>query len=144
MTGPYRKPGSQAGFTLIETIMVITIIAVIGTAILIYFAGVRSSADPVLTAQAVKLAEQQMEQTLSDKQANGFASIVPIAPAPLAAPFDSFTRQVDVACVQESDLNTASGTMPACADTDIQAKNVKVTVTWAGGSVNLATVITNH
>lgn len=142
--GLLKKHRSQDGFTLIETVMVITIIAIIGTTILVYFAGVRSSGDPVLTAQAANLAEQQMEQVLSDKQANGFASIVSMGAAALAAPFNNFTRQVDVVCVQEADLNTGSGTMPACADSDIQAKNVKVTVSWTGGSVNIATVITNH
>ena len=144
MTRLHKNIRSRDGFTLIETVMVITIIAIIGATILVYFAGVRSSGDPVLTAQAANLAEQQVEQVLSDKQANGFASIVSVPAAALPAPFNNFTRQVDVVCVQEADLNTGSGTMPACADSDIQAKNVKVTVSWASGSVNLATVITNH
>lgn len=139
-----RIPGGKHGFTLIEVVMVIVLLGILGTGILMYFVGVSSSGDPVLTTQATTLAQERLERVLADKKANGFASIVPEGPVALAAPFDRFTREVEVFCVQEADLNTSNGTMPGCTDSDIQAKRVRVAVTWAGGSVDMATVISNH
>lgn len=134
----------EGGFTLIETIMVIVVLGIIGISILMYFVSVRSSADPVLTTQAAELAEEKLEKVFAGKKANGFSSIIPEAPAALAAPFDKFTRELEVFCVQEADLNTNSGTMPACNDSDIKAKRARAIVSWTGGSLDAAAVITNH
>ena len=139
-----EERGGQSGFTLIEAVMIIVLLGIIGTSILMYFASIRSSGDPVLLNQASALAQERMEKVMADKKATGFNSIVAVPPAALPAPFANFTREVEVFCVQEADLNTNSGTMPNCTDSDIRAKRVRVTVTWTGGSVNLTTAISDH
>jgi prepilin-type N-terminal cleavage/methylation domain-containing protein len=139
-----QKDRLAPGFTLIEVVMVIVLLGIMGTGIIMYFVGVSSSGDPVLTTQATALAQEKLERVIADKKANGFNSIVAEAAAPLAAPFDRFTREVEVFCVQEADLTTSNGTMPNCTDSDILAKRVRVLVTWSAGAVDFITVITNH
>ncbi len=138
----YGLAGS--GFTLIETIMVIVILGILGTGILMYFVSIGSSADPVLATQGTALAQEKIERVIADKKANGFDSIIAEAQAALGAPYDRFTREVEVICVDEADLNASGGTMPDCTDSDILAKRVKVIVTWPGGSADFITVISNH
>lgn len=132
------------GFTLIEALMVIIILGVIGTGILMYFVGIGSSPNQVILTQATALAQEKMEKVIADKKANGFNSIVSEAAAALPAPFDRFTREVEVFCVQEADLNTSNGTMPNCTDSDIRAKRVRVIMSWQDNSIDYITVITNH
>ncbi len=134
----------ERGFTLIEVIMVIVVLAIVGTGILMYFAGLSGRPDAVTLTQAAALVQEKMESLLADKKANGFNTIISEAPAALPAPFDRFTREVDVFCVQESDLDTSNGTMPNCSDSDINAKRIRVTVSWGGGSADFVTVMTNH
>lgn len=136
---------NDKGFTLIEVLMVIVILGIMGSGILIYFVGVASSPGDAITVQGVALAEEKMEAILADKKANGFNAIVSESAVSLISPFDRFTREVEVYCVQESDLDADSGTMPNCTDSDIRAKRVKVSVTWAGGGrADIVTVISNH
>lgn len=136
---------ARSGFTLIETVMALVLIGIIGVGILSYFVGLgRGSSEQALVVQATALAQEGMEQLLADKKTNGFASVVSIAPAPLSPPYDRYTREVEVFCVSEADLNTSSGTMPACNDSDIRAKRVAVIVSWSGGSIDVSTIISNH
>lgn len=132
------------GFTLIEVVMVIVVLAIAGTGILMYFAGLSGRPDAVTLAQAAALAQEKMERLIADKKANGFNTVVSETPAALPAPFDRFTREVEVFCVQESDLDTSNGTMPGCSDSDINAKRLRVTVSWGGGSSDFVTVMTSH
>lgn len=148
---PYASrltPHDSRGFTLIETVMVIALLGIVGAGILLYFSGMRGSADPVLRIQAIELAQEKMERIIADKKANGFNSIVAEAAAALAAPFTNFTREVTVICVTEGALNTDIGGMPNCgAPGSYRAKNVKVTVTWTGGGstgVSLVTVLSDR
>ncbi len=134
----------DSGFTLIEAVMVIVILAIISTGVLLYFTGVSSSGGPSVLIQATTLGQEKLERVIADKKANGFSSIVSEPSAALTAPFDRFTRGVEVFCVQEADLNTSNGTTPNCADSDILAKRVKVTVSWPNGSIDLVTVISRH
>lgn len=135
---------TQDGFTLIEMVMVIVVLGIIGTGILMYFAGMGSTADRALMIQATSLAQEKIETVIADKKANGFNSIVSEPAAPLSAPFDRFTREVQVWCVQEADLDTPGGTMPNCTDSDIRAKRVRVVVSWPSGEADFVTVVTNH
>ena len=138
------------GFTLLEAVMVIVLLGIVGAGILMYFAGMRGSADPVLRIQAIELAQERMERIIADKKAdavNGFNNVVSEAAVALGAPFANFTRSVTVICVQEAALNTSSGTMPNCTDiSSYHAKNVTVNVTWTGGGngLNLVTVLSDH
>lgn len=134
---------NEKGFTLIETLMVIVLMGIMGTGLMLYFAGLGSS-NQAQVVQASLLAQEKMERITADKKANGFSSIVSEASAPLSAPFDRFTRSVEVYCVNEADLDLSAGTMPDCNDTDIQAKRVTVTMSWQGGSADFSSIITDH
>ena len=83
---------NEQGFTLIEVVMVIVVLAIAGTGILMYFAGLSGRPDAVTLAQAAALAQEKMERLTADKKANGFNTIVSETPATLPAPFDRFTR----------------------------------------------------
>lgn len=135
---------SARGLTLVEVVMVIVLLGIIGTGILLYLAGLGGGANATLTTQAAMLASSKAEEITAEARAGNFSSIIDEAPAPLAAPFDGFTREVEAFCVSESDLDAAAGTMPQCDDSDIDAKRVKVTVTWPGGAVDLVTVISDR
>ena len=135
---------NSGGFTLIEIIMVIVLLGVVGTGILMYFAGLGASKDPVISAAGSILAEEEMEKIFADRKANGFSTIDNIAPSVMPAPFGRFTKEVQVFCVQESDLDASSGAMPNCADTQFRAKRVKIIVSWAGGAVDMVSVITGR
>lgn len=131
------------GFTLIEMLMVIVLMGIMGTGLMLYFAGLGSSGQAQVV-QASALAQEKIEKIIADKKANGFNSIIPEPAAALTAPFERFTRSVDVFCVNEADLDLSSGTMPNCNDSDIKAKKVTVTLDWPGGSADFSTVITDH
>lgn len=143
MNEPKIKP-RQAGFTLIELIMVIVLVAIVGTGILLYFTGLAAAPDRLVLAQASLLANERLERVIADSKSQGFNSITSEAPATLSSPFDRFTRELVVFCVEEADLDSQSGTMPNCADSDIRAKKTTVSVSWSGGEVEAATVITRH
>jgi len=132
---------NSRGFTLIETLMVIVLMGIMGTGLVYYFAGLGSSTQAQVV-QATALAQEKLERITAE--ANGFNSIVSEAPAALSAPYDRFTRSVEVYCVNEADLDLSAGTMPNCNDTDINAKRVKVTVSWQGGAMDFTTIITDH
>ncbi|CAG1066289.1 hypothetical protein BAC1_01897 [uncultured bacterium] len=131
------------GFTLIETLMVIVLMGIMGTGLVYYFAALGSSTQAQVV-QASALGQEKLEKIFADKKDNGFNSIVSEAPTALPAPYDRFTRSVEVICVNEADLDLSAGTMPQCADTDISAKRVKVTISWQGGSADFTTIITDH
>ncbi|MBI5237569.1 MAG: hypothetical protein HY887_04010 [Deltaproteobacteria bacterium] len=124
--------------------MVIVIVGIIGAGILMFFAGTGSSSSPVLITQGAIIAQEKLERIIADKKAGNFNSIVSEAAVAMPSPFDRFTRETEVFCVQEADLNTSNGTMPNCADSGILAKRVRVIVSWPGGSTELITVLVNH
>lgn len=143
-SGPL-KTSSQSGFTLIETIMALVLLGIIGVGILSYFVNLgKGSSEQAIIVQASALVQEGMEELLADKKTNGFATVVPVAALPLSPPYDRFSREVEVFCVQEADLNTSGGTMPACSDSDIRSKRVRVIISWSGGQVDVSTVISNH
>ena len=130
------------GFTLIETLMVIELLGIMGTGLVMYFVGLGSSSQ-ALVIEGASLAQEKMEDIKAQGKTS-FSAVASEASAPLPAPYDRFTRSVEVFCVNEADLDTQSGTMPGCADSDIRAKRVNITVSWTGGSAAFTTVITDH
>jgi len=133
---------NKNGFTLIETLMVIVLLGIMGTGLVMYFVGLSSSSQS-LVVEATSLAQAKMEEVMALRKSS-FNAVVSEAAAALPAPYDGFTRSVEVFCVNEADLDTQSGTMPACADSDIRAKRVDVTISWTGGSAAFTTIITDH
>jgi prepilin-type N-terminal cleavage/methylation domain-containing protein len=70
---PHR---SQRGFTLIEAILVITLISVMGVALANLFAnGMRQSAQSSMMTAAISLANEKMEEILADKNGKGYPFI---------------------------------------------------------------------
>ena len=132
------------GFTLIEVLMVIVIVGIIGAGILMFFAGTGSSSSPALITQGAIIAQEKVERIIADKKAGNFNSIISEAAVAMPAPFDRFTRETEVFCVQEADLNPSSGTMPNSPASDILPKRVRVIVSWPGGSTELISVLVNH
>lgn len=130
------------GFTLIETLMVIVLIGIMGTGLVMYFVGIGSSGQ-ALVIEGTSLAQGKMEEVLAHSKTS-FNAVISEADASLPAPYDRFTREVEVFCVNEADLNARVGTMPGCADSDIRAKRVNVIVSWPGGSAAFTTIITDH
>jgi hypothetical protein len=125
--------------------MVIVVLGIVGSGVLLYFTSMRSSGDPVIIVQGASLAQESIERVIADARAGNFAAIVAVAPVVLPAPFDKFTRETQVICVNEATLDTEIiGDMPACATSDIGAKRIRVIVSWTGNSTDYVTVITNH
>ncbi|MBI5561490.1 MAG: hypothetical protein HY894_01360 [Deltaproteobacteria bacterium] len=129
--------------------MVILILGIAAAGVLMYFIGMGKAGQEGRTAEAAMLAEERIERIIADKKANGFASIAlsspPVNDPAFNPPFDSFTRSVEIYCVNEASLDVNNGDASAqCPGSDIVAKRVKVAVSWAGGAVDLVTVISEH
>jgi len=143
----YHK--DAAGFTLIETLMVIVVLGIAATGVLLYFINIGKAGAQGRTIEAVMLAQERMEQIIALKKGNGFSAVALANPAAadpaFSPPFDAFTRSVEVYCVNEAGLDADNGdTSASCPGSDISAKRVKVTVAWTGGAIDLVTVLSNH
>lgn len=138
-----------SGFTLIETLMAIIVLAVVSTGVLMYFMGLSRGGEQGRASEALRLAQERMEDIIAAEKANGFASIPINSPAVndpvFSTPFDIFTRSVEVYCVNEATPDANNGdTTDACPGSDIVAKRVKVAMSWTGGAVDLTTVFSEH
>ena len=121
---------SVRGFTLIETIVSILVIAIIGAAVLLPFvSSLSGSPNPVVTQQASDLAQGELEQVLAIRRASGFGAVaIAAAPTPCTLPTPAgFTCARTVCFVQPPNLNdTSSCTAPTTA-----YRRVAVTVSHA-------------
>jgi prepilin-type N-terminal cleavage/methylation domain-containing protein len=147
-----KKPGDD-GFTLIEIIITIVVIAIAAVGVLSVFAtGMRGSANPLLVAQATQLVQERMETIIGDRQniTRGFAWVaaadyntnaLKYTPENPITGFANFNRNVTIFCVTAAALNTPAGS-PPCA---LGYAHVTVTVTNSTiGNVTAEMVITNY
>jgi prepilin-type N-terminal cleavage/methylation domain-containing protein len=146
------QESGERGFSLIEIIITLVVLSIAAVGVLSVFSvGMKGSADPLLTNQAVQLAQEKMDTIMGDRSnsARGFGWIAAAA-NPYAAEnpitgFPAFNRNVTIYCVSPpppaNALNTSTGA-PPCAS---GYAHITVTVTNTTiGSITAETVITNY
>lgn len=128
------------GFTLIETIITVLVIAIVGAAVMLPFVNSLSgSPNPVWIQQASDLVQGELEQVIATKRASGFGAIATGGcSVPTPAEFSPCTRTV--CYVPAGNLNDTS----ACG-TATAYKRVEVTVPHATvGNVTAVLLVTNY
>ncbi|MBI3595851.1 MAG: prepilin-type N-terminal cleavage/methylation domain-containing protein [Nitrospirae bacterium] len=138
------------GFTLIEVILTIVILAVAipGLISAVSFM-TQSQVNTIGTTIAADLAQDKMEEIMGDRMnpARGFAWIVNGAHYPNDTPMTGYNRTVNIICGTSLDLNT---NVPPCTSanaTDYKRIQVTVSASGIGPSVPdavLYSVVTNH
>jgi prepilin-type N-terminal cleavage/methylation domain-containing protein len=139
------------GFTLIEILVTMVVLSIAAVGVLsVFTTGIKGSADPLIVDQATQLAQQITEQkVIGLKLSNGYNAVQDIASTAFAAPFANYSYTVNATCV-DSNFANAQGAPGynadgSCDQTFVRnSKLVTVTVTWAGGSVVLTTVLGNY
>jgi prepilin-type N-terminal cleavage/methylation domain-containing protein len=142
-----RNPQSN-GFTLIETIITLVVLSIAMIGVLsVFTVGISKSANPVITDQAIQLAQEKMDIIMGDRlnSARGYgwitAAVNPYTAENPVTGFAGFSRSVNIYCVTAANLQTNAGA-PPCAS---GYAHITVTVTNAAiGSVTADTVITNY
>ena len=142
---------NQNGFSLIETIMVIIVISIGAIGVLsVFITGMKGAGDPLVTIQAVELAQEKLDIVIGDRQnsARGYSYATNQANYPVENPvpgFTNFNRSIAIACVTTADFNAAgSAPAPSCVGVTNYAR-LTVTVTHAAiGSVTTVTLLTNY
>ena len=134
-----RKFSNTKGFTLIETILAMMVVAIgiFGTMNLFYNT-VNRAFETDAYIQATALARERLEEITFDKKMNLYASIVSAnypATENLTGAYSAYTRTVTILEVNPADLSSAQN--------NSGYKKVTVTVSWNGGSVTLATLLTS-
>ncbi len=118
------SPSAQQGFSLIELIMVIVVVALASAPILGQFTGVTTSLFTNEEIQTgVQLAQERAEGILADRRALGYAA-VPLIPIPVAlgGNYANYGRTVTV---NEPPLGPGCAALATC-------KEVIVSVTHTG------------
>lgn len=142
---------AQAGFTLIELIMAIVIIAIGVTGVLAaYINSVRGGADAVVSKQLISIAEEMMEEVLLKPHAvNGVAPANALTACGVAANRDGFDDVRDYNGYQTTGICNSAGQAVAglgdynvlvtvnIANLDGVANALRVTVTATRGGQNL-------
>lgn len=131
--------GNQRGFTLIEVIMTIVLLAVLTSGLMAMFTTFSQfNGDPSVMIQASELAQEKMDQTVANKTLNGFNSIAVgnTTDNPVLGTA-TFTRVLSVGYVNPAALNTI-----VAGPTNY--KNITVTVTSNAGTLTLATLIGSY
>jgi prepilin-type N-terminal cleavage/methylation domain-containing protein len=135
--------GNQRGFTLIEVIITIVLLAIITSGLMAMFTTfARNNGDPSVIIQATELAQEKMEQIIGDKNfpTVGFNNVTNGrygAENPVAG-FTGFNRSVNIIYVNTGALNTTVSPGPT------NYKNVTVTVSSKAGSVTTSTLIGSY
>lgn len=131
------------GFTLIETLLTVVIIAVgLFGLMVLYYNATRNVMEGDINLMATFLARERMEQLISDKVNNGYASVTNsqyVTTSSVSVGNHFFTRSFNIYEVDGSDLTTpldSSG-----------YKRIDMTVSWGasvGQSLTLSTLLTNY
>lgn len=129
---------SEEGFTLIETVLFIVILGVVLGVLVPFSAALKKSPVPVAEQQAVALAQGELDQTIAQRHAAGFA---PVGTGACVLPMPAtFSCSRTVCFVPASDLNDTS----ACGGAT-RYKRVQVTITNALiGNVTAVTLLANY
>jgi prepilin-type N-terminal cleavage/methylation domain-containing protein len=140
--GVSGQDSEEGGFTLIETIITLVVLSIAAVGVLsVFTVGIRGSSNPLISNQAMQLAQEKMEDAIALRQSGGFNAIVPNAGGAFPAPYAAFSWTRAVVCVTALDVNTSTGA-PPCAS---GYARVTVTVTNAlVGNIALDTLVTNH
>lgn len=140
---------NDKGFSLIELVIVILILGIASIGLMqVFSTGMTGSADPLLTNQALQLAQEKMDIIEGDRMnpARGFGYVTsanyPVENA-VALGFPGYSRAVTTCCVTVADLNAISPcTIPPCAS---GYTHVTVAVAHAAlGNVTVETLVTNY
>ena len=147
-SGVRSQESGESGFTLIETIITLVVLSIAAVGVLsVFTVGVRGSANPLLTDQAVQLAQGELDAVVGLKIANGFsdASLTTGAGQTCktnATMLSGFTCQLDICFVAAGTLDDT--TTPGC-NSATDYKRVMVTITnTTVGSVTAVTLLTNY
>jgi prepilin-type N-terminal cleavage/methylation domain-containing protein len=132
------------GFSLIEIIITLAVLAIAAGGVLAVFSmGIGSSATPLVTDQAVQLAQGELEAVIGIKMASGFSAAALGAGTGQACKttmLPGFTCSLNICFVAAGSLNN-TGT----CTTATSYKQIAATVTnAAGGSVTTVTLLTNY
>lgn len=133
----------QLGFTLIETVITIVLLAIITSGIMAMFSTFsQSNGNPSVIIQASELAQEKMDQIIADRYnpARGFPYVAS-ANYPAENPvtgFTGFSRSVNIIYVNSGALNTTVSPGPT------NYKNVMVTVSSNAGMVTTSTLIGSY
>jgi len=132
------------GFSLIEIIITLAVLGIAAGGVLAVFSmGIGSSAKPLVTGQAVQLAQGELEAVIGIKMASGFSAAslgAGTGQACKTTMLPGFTCSLNICFVAAGSLNN-TGT----CTTATTYKQIAVTVTnAAGGSVTAVTLLTNY
>jgi len=130
---------SERGFTLIEVVVFVIILGFLAGVLIPFTVSLRGSSNPVFVQRAVALAQAELEQTVAQKRASGFAAVATGGCAmPMPPGFNPCTRTV--CYVPSTNLNDTS----ACG-AGTNYKRVEVTVNHpAIGNVTAVTLLTSY
>lgn len=131
----YQGFAQERGFTLIETLIFIIVLGLAAGILMPLTQSVSGSANPVITQQAIALAQAELDQTIAQKRAAGFGPIASgICDVPMPA---GFTCAREVCFVPAANLNNCGAT------TDFKRVEVRITNAVIG-TVTAVTLLTNY
>lgn len=135
---------NQNGFSLIEAIIVIIVISIGAIGVLsVFITGMKDSGNPIVTIQAVELGQGELDQTIGNKKAGGFAALptgTGLACTTAAIMPAGYACIRDICYVPSANLNDTS----ACG-TSTNYKRVEVKITHAAiGTATTVTLLTNY